>query len=173
MNSLQQEYKPGLSYEEACALVDKVWEVKDAVDGIKPEMHLYTTDRRFFLERGLADFVFKPFDVHGTTLTGAGGQPIHCDDYIEYLKGVLPRALPTDPEWTKYATLLREYHGAGAAETSAIPSRATSRPKASPRGVAVPRAGLPTSQTCFRRGSFAAASCAIRRSAAIVPSTQT
>jgi len=110
---IQQVYKPGVAYEEAGQIVDRIWETGDDVQGIRPERILYTPDRKFFRKRGLAEFVFKPFDAHGTLLTGAGGLPISCDDYVTYLRGELPQAFESDPEWQKFEAQLREYHGQG------------------------------------------------------------
>jgi 1,2-phenylacetyl-CoA epoxidase catalytic subunit len=110
---IQGAYQPGISYEDAAAIVDRIWETKDGHKGVKPEMILFTPAPTFFRKRGLSDFVFKPFDLHGTLLTGEGGLPIGPDRYVEYLKGVLPRAYFTDPEWKKFEGQLREYHKAG------------------------------------------------------------
>lgn len=110
---VQQVYRPGSAYEEAAEIVDRIWETKEAYKGVKPEMILFTPDRKFFRKRGLAEFVFKPYDVYGTLLTGVGGLPISCDDYVVYLKGELPEAFQTDPEWTKFESQIRAYYKQG------------------------------------------------------------
>ncbi len=110
---VQQVYRKDLDYATAKEIVERIWETKDECKGIRPEMILFMPDRRFFRKRGLAEFVFKPFDLHGTMLTGAGGLPISPDDYLVYLKGHLPEAYFGDPEWQKFERQLRDYYRKG------------------------------------------------------------
>jgi len=51
--------------------------------------------------------------MHGTLLTGTGGAAIGTDDYMEYLKTVLPEDYREDPEFTRYGEQMKEYHDAG------------------------------------------------------------
>ncbi|MGH7162963.1 MAG: hypothetical protein ACREID_05725 [Planctomycetota bacterium] len=110
---IQQVYRKGTPYEEAKEIVERIWESKDTVKGVKSDMVVHVPDRWFFRKRGLADFVFKPYDAHGTLLTATGGLPIHHEEYLAYLRGVLPQSYFGDPEWAKYESQLRAYHKQG------------------------------------------------------------
>ncbi|MHC4223809.1 MAG: Phenylacetic acid catabolic protein [Planctomycetota bacterium] len=110
---IQQHYLKGTEYPDAKEIVEKMWETKDTVKGIKPEMIVFVPDKKFCRKRGLEDFVFKPYDMHGTLLTGTGGAAIGTDDYMEYLKCVLPEDYREDPEFTRFGEQMKEYHDAG------------------------------------------------------------
>jgi len=110
---IREVYRKDTSYADAAAIVDRIWATKEAHKGIRPEMILFTPDRRFFRKRGLEGFVFKPYDLHGTLLTREGGLPISPEAYLEYLRTELPETFFDDPEWTKYGRQLHEYHAAG------------------------------------------------------------
>lgn len=104
-------YRKGTEYVDANEIVERIWETKDDVKGIKPDMIIHTPARNFFRKRGLEEYVFQPNDVHGTLLTRAGGVPIGCDEFVEYLHGVLPEGFFEDPEWHKFVDELYKHHG--------------------------------------------------------------
>ncbi len=110
---IQRVYRKDTTYPDAKEIVDVIWETKDNHKGIKYDGILYTPAREFFRKRGLADFVFKPIDLHGSLRTSAGGQAEDVDSYVDYLHTELPEDYFGDPEWDKFETQLREYHAAG------------------------------------------------------------
>jgi len=110
---IQQAYRKGTDYDTAKGIVEHIWETKDEAKGITPEMILFSPNMKFFRKRGLEEFVFKPFDLYGELITGAGGAAVGPDKHIEYLKTELPDTYFSDPEWKKFERQLREYHDAG------------------------------------------------------------
>jgi 1,2-phenylacetyl-CoA epoxidase catalytic subunit len=110
---ITQVYRKDTPYTEAKEISDRIWETRDEVKGITPEMIIFVPDMKFFRKRGLEDFVFKPFDMHGDLLTGGGGMAVGPDAHVEYLKTVLPESYFDDAEWAKFESQLREYHAQG------------------------------------------------------------
>jgi len=110
---IQQVYRKGCEYPEAAEIVETIWEKKDSHKDITPEMVVFTPAKGFCRKRGSAEVVFKPVDIHGETITGAGGAAVGPDDYIAYLETVLPKTYFKDREWERYCEQLRAYHAAG------------------------------------------------------------
>jgi hypothetical protein len=105
--------KAGCKREEAEALLRRIADRGETVQGIAESDLLFLPDRRFFRIRGLAEFgdyrmagsdaagvgyVFLPYDVHGKLLT-AGGKPIDRIAYVDYLKTVLPERYMRSRHW--------------------------------------------------------------------------
>ena len=85
----------------------------ETVHGLTKDDLVYQPDRRFFRIRGLAEYgdfqlpgrlgqgvgyVYLPFDVRGRMLTHDGA-PIEKDEYVEYLRTVLPKEYMTSRHW--------------------------------------------------------------------------
>ncbi len=100
--------------EEAQAVLRRIQELHETVQGLSQEDLLFLPDRRFFRIRGLAEygdfrtpgsdaagvgFVYLPYDVHGNLLKD-NGNLVDRDDYAEYLKTVLPNRYLTSRHWT-------------------------------------------------------------------------
>ena len=102
--------------DQAEPLVDRILS-GETVHGLTTADLVYQPDRRFFRIRGLTEygdfqlpgrlgqgvgFVYLPYDVHGTLLTENGkadGKPIAKEDYVEYLRTVLPPEYMTSRHW--------------------------------------------------------------------------
>ena len=105
--------KTGCKRDEAEALLRRIEEKGETVQGIASSDLLFLPDRRFFRIRGLAEFgdyrmagsdaagvgyVFLPYDVRGRLLS-AGGKPIERAAYVDYLKTVLPERYMRSRHW--------------------------------------------------------------------------
>ncbi len=101
------------SREQAESALRRIVEKGETVHGLTKDDLLFLPDRRFFRIRGLAEYgdfrnpgadaagvgyVYLPFDVRGTMLT-SGGKTIDRDDYVEYLRTVLPGRYMTSRHW--------------------------------------------------------------------------
>jgi len=106
--------KAKVGREKAEALLRRIQEKRENVEGLSQENLLFLPDRRFFRIRGLAEYgdfrlaggdavgvgyVYLPYGVHGDLLLD-NGRPIDREDYAEYLKTVLPDRYMTSRHWT-------------------------------------------------------------------------
>src|SRR5438445_290985 len=98
---------------EADAILRRIQQKSENVNGMTKDDLLFLPDRRFFRIRGLREFgdyrygdsdtagvgyVYLPYDVHGTLMQN-GGKPIERDEFVDYLKGVLPARYMTSRHW--------------------------------------------------------------------------
>src|SRR5262245_34698702 len=107
--AMVQELKPGISREDAHALIDEIERAGDPKEGIKPEDLLSLPDKSFFRKRGPEEIIFVPFDVKGRLLTENGKQ-ISPDSYLDYLATTLPSRFIGSREYHKYVDQMREFH---------------------------------------------------------------
>ncbi len=99
--------------EEAEAILKRVAEKAEDARGITKDDLVFLPDRRFFRIRGLAEYgdfrlpnsdamgvgyVYLPYDVRGNLLND-DSRPIDREDYVEYLKTVLPDRYMTSRHW--------------------------------------------------------------------------
>jgi 1,2-phenylacetyl-CoA epoxidase catalytic subunit len=107
--AMVQERLPGISREEAHALIDAVEREGDPKRGIKPEDLLSLPEKSFFRKRGPEEIIFRPYDVRGQLLT-EDGKPLTPDGYLRYLSTVLPSKFIGSREYNKYVDQMREYY---------------------------------------------------------------
>jgi len=96
--------KAKCSREEAERLLNRIQAKGETVRGLTAKDLLYLPDRRWFRIRGLREYgdfalpgsnfngvgyVYLPYDVRGNLLA-EGGRPLEREDFIAYLKTVLP-----------------------------------------------------------------------------------
>ena len=99
--------------EEAEAALRRIEERGETVHGLTKADLVFLPDRRFFRIRGLAEYgdyrypgadaagvgyVYLPHDVRGAMLS-RDGKPVDRDDYVEYLRTVLPERYMTSRHW--------------------------------------------------------------------------
>jgi hypothetical protein len=104
-----QERLPGVSREDARAILVEVEKSGDPERGIKPEDVIFVPDAKFFRKRGIEEHVFRPYDVRGRLLT-EGGRPYSPEQYIGYLSTVLPAKYVGSREYNKYVHQMNEYY---------------------------------------------------------------
>lgn len=107
--------EPHMTYDERKALLAEVRQGASR-RGMKTEDLLFMPDKKFFRRRGLPDYIYQPYDVHGRLLKDEGGRPIDADAYIAYLRGVLPHKYQATKDWNRYQEHLRSYRGGQQAE---------------------------------------------------------
>lgn len=90
---------------DARTLVREVQDTRDPKDGVHFEDLIFAPDVKFFRKRGMEEIALMPFDVDGRLMT-EGGRPIPGEDYLEYLRGVLPENFIATAEFDKYKALL-------------------------------------------------------------------
>jgi 1,2-phenylacetyl-CoA epoxidase catalytic subunit len=98
---------------EAEALLRRIPDKGETVQGLAREDLIFLPDRRFFRIRGLAEFgdyrmpgsdaagvgyVYLPYDVHGKLLTDRG-KAIERTEYTEYLREVVPERYMSSRHW--------------------------------------------------------------------------
>lgn len=77
--------------------------------GIGPEDLLVVPDRKFFRRRGLTDYVYQPYDVHGRLLQDESGRPYPPERYAAYLETVLPSKYFRTRDWQRYRARLQSH----------------------------------------------------------------
>ncbi len=107
--ALMRVYHPNLPMDEARRLIEEIQRTREVKRGVKPEQLLYLPDRKFFRARGPEEVIFQPYDVDGRLLT-QHGKPISPDEYVTYLKSVLPEPYVASREFAKYQKRLKEWH---------------------------------------------------------------
>ncbi|MCI4371492.1 MAG: hypothetical protein L3J78_02470, partial [Thermoplasmata archaeon] len=105
--------KSRVNREKAEAILRRIQEKGETVDGVAKENLLFLPDRRFFRIRGLAEFgdyrmpgsdaagvgyVYLPYDMHGKLLTDRG-RPIERAEYVDYLRTVVPGRYMRSRHW--------------------------------------------------------------------------
>ena len=98
-----------ISAPDARSLVREVQDTGESLQGVRPEDLLRIPDPRFFRRRGMEEVVFMPYDVYGNFIT-EDGKPVGGEQYLGYLKSVLPEYYVATREFAKYrdALLARE-----------------------------------------------------------------
>jgi len=98
-----------ISAPDARSLVREVQDTGESLQGVRPEDLLRIPDPRFFRRRGMEEVVFMPYDVYGNFIT-EDGKPVGSEQYLGYLKSVLPEYYVATREFAKYrdALLARE-----------------------------------------------------------------
>jgi len=99
--------------DDAEAILRRIVEKGETLHGLTKDDLVFLPDRKFFRIRGLAEFgdfrlpdsdaagvgyVFLPFDLHGRMLTNRG-KPIERQEYVDYLRTVLPGRYMTSRHW--------------------------------------------------------------------------
>ncbi|MBX7219711.1 MAG: hypothetical protein K1Y36_07180 [Blastocatellia bacterium] len=107
--AILQVLVPGIAAEEGKKLSQEILQTGNVVQGVSPEQLVFLPARNFLRKRGPEDVVFKPVNPRGETLT-KDNKPLAADEYVEYLKGVLPAGFIKDNEFAKYAELLQAAH---------------------------------------------------------------
>ena len=92
---------PGVSREDARAVVAEIERSGDPSRGVKPEDILFLPDVKFFRKRGLDEIIFKPYDTSGVLIT-EDGKPVSQENYNQYLSKVLPAKFVGSREFGKY-----------------------------------------------------------------------
>lgn len=100
---------PGISREDAHALIDEVERAGDPKQGITAADLLLLPDRKFFRKRGPEEYVFKPYDIRGQLLTEKGRE-LSPEGYLRYLSTTLPSRFIGSREYNKYVEQMREYY---------------------------------------------------------------
>lgn len=105
--------KTGVRRERAGQLLKRIQVKGETKEGLGPDDLLRLPDRRFFRFRGLTEFtdyrqrdpetgrlgyVYLPYDLDGHLLLD-GRRPIAREDYIEYLRTVLPERYLNCQHW--------------------------------------------------------------------------
>lgn len=99
--AVAQSRVEGLSAPDARSLVREVQDTGDTIKGVSLADLLYVPDMKFFRSRGLPELVFMPYDVYGNLLTDSG-RPVSGENYIQYLKSVLPETYVITEDFAKY-----------------------------------------------------------------------
>jgi hypothetical protein len=107
--AMVQERIPGISREDARALLDEIERSGDPQRGIKPEEVLFMPSKNFFRKRGDEAIIFQPFNERGELLT-RDGKPLLQDEYLSYLATVLPVQFIGSREYDKYVAQMREHY---------------------------------------------------------------
>ncbi len=99
--------------QRAEQILHRILGMGETVNGLCPEDLLRLPDRRFFRFRGLSEFAehrerdpetgrlgyaYLPYDLEGRMLM-ANNRPVEREDYVEYLKTVLPTRLRRSRYW--------------------------------------------------------------------------
>jgi 1,2-phenylacetyl-CoA epoxidase catalytic subunit len=105
--AIVQERIPGISREDAHALIDEIEKSGDPKRGVKPEDIIFLVDTKFFRKRGPDEVIFRPYDVRGEMLT-ENGRPLTADAYLKYLSTVLPPKFIGSREYDKYVVAMQE-----------------------------------------------------------------
>jgi benzoyl-CoA 2,3-epoxidase subunit B len=106
--AIAQERLPGVSREDAHALIDEIERSGDAKQGVRFEDMLVMPDTKFYRKRGPDETIFKPYDVRGNLLTEEG-QPLSSEAYLRYLATVLPEKFIGSREYHKYVTQMMDH----------------------------------------------------------------
>jgi benzoyl-CoA 2,3-dioxygenase component B len=104
-----QERLPGISREDARAILAEVEKSGDPKRGVKPEDIIFVPDIKFFRKRGIEEHVFRPYDTRGQLLTEAG-RAYSPEQYLGYLSTVLPTKYVGSREYNKYVAQMNEYY---------------------------------------------------------------
>jgi hypothetical protein len=104
-----QERLPGISREDARAIVAELEKSGDPKRGVKPEDIILVPDIKFFRKRGIEEHVFRPYDTRGQLLTEAG-RAYSPEQYLGYLSTVLPAKYVGSREYNKYVAQMNEYY---------------------------------------------------------------
>jgi 1,2-phenylacetyl-CoA epoxidase catalytic subunit len=107
--AIVQERLPGVSREDAHALIDEVERSGDVKQGVGPDDLLMMPDTKFFRKRGPEEIIFKPYDVRGGLLT-EGGRELSTEGYLRYLGSVLPAKFIGSREYDKYVAQMRDHY---------------------------------------------------------------
>jgi 1,2-phenylacetyl-CoA epoxidase catalytic subunit len=105
--AIVQERIPGISREDAHALIDEIEKSGDPKRGIAPEEIIFLADTKFYRKRGPDEVIFKPYNVRGEMLT-ENGKPLTADAYLDYLSTVLPPKFIGSREYDKYVVAMKE-----------------------------------------------------------------
>src|SRR5207247_1510772 len=87
--ALIQQRFPGTAIDKAREILWQAREAGDYAKGLMPKDLLYVADNKFYRKRGMAEWVYQPYDVAGKLLMAAG-KPIAPKAYADYLRTVLP-----------------------------------------------------------------------------------
>ena len=90
---------------DARSLVREIQDTGETIKGVAPKDLLYAPHMHFFRQRGMDEYVLMPYDVNGTLLI-EDGRPISGEQYVDYLKGVLPDYYVRSHEFHKYQEAL-------------------------------------------------------------------
>ncbi|MDX1535078.1 MAG: hypothetical protein R3291_05610, partial [Thermoplasmata archaeon] len=105
--------KAGVDRSRAAQMLNRIQGMGETVEGLRPEDLLRLPDRRFFRFRGLQEFadfrqrdpetgrlgyVYLPYDLDGHLMV-EGRKPIPREEYVEYLKTVLPERYLNCDHW--------------------------------------------------------------------------
>ncbi len=106
--ALIQQRLPGTPIDRAREILWQAREAGDYPKGLSPKDLLYVADNKFFRKRGMAEWLYQPYDVAGKLLTEKG-QPVGPKAYAEYLKTVLPPKFVASSEFAKYCREAEEH----------------------------------------------------------------
>ncbi len=113
VNLAMIQAKTRCTRDEAEAALRRIAGSGETVHSLANDDLLFLPDRRFFRIRGLAEFgdyrssgsdaagvgyVYLPYDIHGNLLLDRG-RPIEREDYVDYLRSVLPERYMTSRHW--------------------------------------------------------------------------
>ena len=110
---LVQQKLPGTAVEKAREILWQAREAGDYPKGLEPKDLLTVPANTFFRKRGMAEWIYQPYDTAGRLMT-EGGKPIPPKAYADYLKTVLPAKFTASEEFTKYCREAEEHRGAAA-----------------------------------------------------------
>jgi 1,2-phenylacetyl-CoA epoxidase catalytic subunit len=106
--AIAQVHHQGVEAAELRKLIKEIQTSGDVKAGMKPEDFIFLPSNRFFRKRGPEEIVFQPYDVRGELLT-MGGHPITPEQYVEYLKTVLPARFTVSREFAKYVEQMKAH----------------------------------------------------------------
>jgi len=90
----------GITAPDARSVVREVQDTGEKVRDIAPDDLLFAPDTKFFRARGMEDVAFMPYDVNGKLMS------MSSEEYLGYLKTVLPEHYLANPEFLKYREAL-------------------------------------------------------------------
>lgn len=106
--AIAQVHHRSVPVPELRKLISDILASSGAKEGLKPEGFIFLPSNKFFRKRGPEEVMFQPFDVRGNLLE-IGGQPIMPEQYVEYLKTVLPEKFIAGREFAKYVRQMKEH----------------------------------------------------------------
>jgi 1,2-phenylacetyl-CoA epoxidase catalytic subunit len=109
--ALIQQRLPGTTVEKAREILSEAREAGDYPAGLEPADLLVVPDNRFFRKRGMAEWLYQPYDVAGRLLMEKG-KPVSPQAYEAYLNTVLPPRFVASVEFDKYCREAEEHRKA-------------------------------------------------------------
>jgi len=99
---------PGIEGREARQLAREIIESNEVKRGVAPEDLIFLPNNLFFRKRGPEEVIFQPYDLHGRLLT-KDGKPYSAEEYVDYLRSVLPDRFVASREFQKYKEQMVNY----------------------------------------------------------------